>query len=141
MRPLVIGTYPPRVCGIATFTADVVASLEGRAGFQRPGVAAVVTDEQELGSDVVAVIGHDDAASYREAALLANDFDAVLLEHEFGIFGGADGEMILDLVDALEVPLVVALHTVLPRPSANQARIVRHLCDRAASVMVFTATA
>ena len=117
MRPLVIGTYPPRVCGIATFTADVVASLEGRAGFQRPGVAAVVTDEQELGSDVVAVIGHDDAASYREAALLANDFDAVLLEHEFGIFGGADGEMILDLVDALEVPLVVALHTVLPRPT------------------------
>ncbi len=141
MRPLVIGTYPPRVCGIATFTADVVASLAGRAGFERPGVAAVVTDAQELGSDVVAVIGHDDVASYREAAVVANGFDAVLLEHEFGIFGGPDGEMILDLVDALEVPLVVALHTVLPRPSSNQARIVRQICDRAASVMVFTATA
>src|SRR4249919_3793544 len=141
MRPLVIGTYPPRVCGIATFTADVVASLAGRAGFERPGVAAVVTDAQDLGPDVVAVIGHDDVASYREAAVVANGFDAVLLEHEFGIFGGPDGEMILDLVDALEVPLVVALHTVLPRPSSNQARIVRQICDRAASVMVFAATA
>ena len=100
-----------------------------------------MTDAQELGPDVVAVIGHDDVASYREAAVVANGFDAVLLEHEFGIFGGPDGELILDLVDALDVPLVVALHTVLPRPSANQARIVRQLCDRAASVMVFTATA
>ena len=141
MRPLVIGTYPPRVCGIATFTADVVASLEGRAGFERPGVAAVVTDAQELGPDVVAVIGHDDVASYREAAVVANGFDAVLLEHEFGIFGGPDGALILDLIEALEVPLVVALHTVLPHPSPHQARIVRQLCDRAASVMVFTATA
>ena len=141
MQPLVIGTYPPRVCGIATFTADVVESLGGNAGIDRPAVAAVITDEQELGSDVVAVIRHDDAASYEAAAVVANGFDAVLLEHEFGIFGGPDGELILDLVDALDVPLVVSLHTVLPHASANQARIMRRLCERAASVMVFTATA
>jgi len=141
MRPLVIGTYPPRVCGIATFTADVVESLGGNGGIERPGVAVVVTDAQDLGPDVVAAIGHDDAASYTAAAVVANGFDAVLLEHEFGIFGGPDGELILDLVDALEVPLVVSLHTVLPHPSPNQARIIRRLCERSASVMVFTATA
>ena len=141
MQPLVIGTYPPRVCGIATFTSDVVESLGGHAGIHRPAVAAVVSDAQELGPDVVAVIGQNDAASYKAAAAVANDFDAVLLEHEFGIFGGADGELILDLVDALEVPLVVSLHTVLPHPSPNQARIIRRLCERAVSVMVFTATA
>ena len=141
MRALVVGTYPPRVCGIATFTADVVQSLDGRYGLERPGVAAVVSDAQELGPDVVAAIGQEDAASYEEAARIANGFDVVLLEHEFGIFGGSDGELILDFVDALDVPLVVAMHTVLPRPSENQARIVRRLCDRAGSVMVFTATA
>ena len=141
MQPLVIGTYPPRVCGIATFTADVVDSLGGHAGIERPAVAAVVTDAQDLGPDVVAAIGHDDAASYEAAAVVANGFDAVLLEHEFGIFGGRDGDLILDLVEALEVPLVVSLHTVLPHPSPNQARVVRRLCERAVSVMVFTATA
>ncbi|HTN81934.1 MAG TPA: glycosyltransferase, partial [Acidimicrobiales bacterium] len=141
MQPLVIGTYPPRVCGIATFTADVVNSLDGNPGVERPGVIAVVTDEQELEPDVVAAIGHDDRASYRAAGAVANDYDVVLLEHEFGIFGGPDGEMILDFIDTLSVPLVVSLHTVLRHPSENQARVLRRLCDRAASVMVFTATA
>ncbi|RPI07410.1 MAG: glycosyltransferase, partial [Actinobacteria bacterium] len=64
-----------------------------------------------------------------------------MIEHEFGIFGGPDGEMLLGFVDGLDVPFVVSLHTVLPSPTANQKRVLRRLCERAAAVMVFTATA
>ena len=146
MRPLVVGTYPPRLCGIATFTADVVDAMSALPEVKRPAVAAVTRCDEPrrphaVSSDVGAVIEQENWASYRAAALVANTFDVVLIEHEFGIFGGPDGEMLLAFVDALDVPFVVALHTVLPSPTANQKRVLRRLCERAAAVMVFTATA
>ncbi len=146
MHSLVVGTYPPRLCGIATFTADVVDAIAAIPEVKRPVVAAVMTRDEPrrphaASSDIGAVIEQESWASYRSAALVANTFDVVLIEHEFGIFGGPDGEMLLGFVDALDVPFVVSLHTVLPEPTANQKRVLRRVCERAAAVMVFTATA
>ena len=125
MHSLVVGTYPPRLCGIATFTADVVDAMAAIPEVKRPVVAAVMTRDEPrrphaVSSDIGAVIEQENGASYRAAALVANTFDVVLIEHEFGIFGGPDGEMLLGFVDALDVPFVVSLHTVLPQPTANQ---------------------
>jgi hypothetical protein len=65
----------------------------------------------------------------------------VLLQHEFGIFGSVAGEYVLSFAEELAQPLVVTLHTVMPRPSPHELRVLTALCDRAARVIVMTDTA
>ena len=67
--------------------------------------------------------------------------DVVLIEHEYGIFGGEAGSYVLSLVQELRQPFVVTLHTVLSNPTQRQAEVLGELCHRAALVTVFTETA
>ncbi len=91
-----IGNYPPRKCGIATFTKDL------NDGFKTNGISTAVVamndglNQYNYPSDVVFEIEQNDLASYINAAefLHTNKFDAVILQHEFGIFGGQDGKHI-----------------------------------------------
>jgi polysaccharide biosynthesis protein PslF len=134
-RPRVglVGTYPPTRCGIATFTAALRDSLGCECGV----VAAV--DEPgslEFGPEVVAELAPGDELSMVAAADALEPFDAVLLQHEFGIYGGEDGMEVLQLVDLLTPPLVVVLHTVRRRPTRHQRRIVEELGAAAAVVVV-----
>jgi len=69
------------------------------------------------------------------------DVDVVLLQHEFGIFGGADGEYVLSFAQELAQPLVVTLHTVLSEPTPHQAEVLTDLCAEAELVIVMTDTA
>ena len=145
LRLAMIGTYLPRKCGIATFTADVTEKL---AAFERDIETTVYAlDRAERAGDYAGMAGGgivpvDQASreSYLGAARAINESGAgaVWLQHEFGIFGGHDGELVLDLVDALAAPLVVTFHTVLSQPSGNQRRIVEHLLTRASRVMVMS---
>ena len=78
----------------------------------------------------------------RAARMLGRlDVDVVLLQHEYGIFGGRDGEYVLSFAEELEQPLVVTLHTVLSEPTPHQLRVLAALCDRAELVIVMTDTA
>ena len=65
----------------------------------------------------------------------------VLLEHEYGIFGGRDGEYVLSFARELAQPLVVTLHTVLSEPTAHQLQVLTALCHEAERVIVMTETA
>ena len=67
----------------------------------------------------------------RRRGRVLDGFDAVIVQHEFGLFGGADGEDIVELVARLERPVIVVLHTVLETPSPNQRRIVERLAAAA----------
>jgi glycosyltransferase involved in cell wall biosynthesis len=93
--------------------------------------------------EVVATIRQEVASDYRAAAeeLGRANVDVVLIEHEYGIFGGNDGQFVLELANQLTVPMVVTLHTVLANPPAERARTMRALCQGAALIMVFTETA
>lgn len=137
----VIGTYTPRKCGIATFTADLTEQL----AVWHPEVSTQVFAVDHASTalhyeNVGAVIDCDSPDCYRQVARQINEsgYDAVWLQHEFGIFGGPDGEMVCEFVDRLAAPLIVTFHTVLAQPSDNQARIVRHLLARASRVMVMS---
>lgn len=90
------------------------------------------------GPHVCWTIEQEDAPGYRAAAAYINaqGFDVVCLQHEFGIFGGAAGELILDLIAAIRVPLVTTLHTVLDRPSPAQRRVIEAILDASAQVVV-----
>lgn len=156
LRTAFVGTYPPRQCGIATFTHDLAAAVRAaepaparRATWERPGQArpAITTDivaidyeERDFPNEVRHQLDPERPSDYLRVADRLNraGYDVVSLQHEFGIYGGADGERVLDLLDELEIPVVVTLHTVLRRPSDHQRRVMRGIVRSAARVVVLS---
>ena len=145
MRVAVVSTYQPRHCGIAMFSGDLRAALlEADSSLAVEIVSLIRGSHPHLHPpEVVATIRQDVASDYRAAAaeLGRANVDVVLIEHEYGIFGGNDGQFVLELANQLTVPMVVTLHTVLANPPASRARTLRSLCQQATLIMVFTETA
>ena len=146
MHVALLGTYRPTQCGIATFTADVESALRSHGATVTILAVRPEQSEQETRSDdgsPILTIARDDPESYVAAAqqLTSSGCEVVLIEHEFGIFGGAAGELLIRFTENLQVPYVVTLHTVLPEFAPDEARVVRALCRQAAAVTVFTGSA
>jgi glycosyltransferase involved in cell wall biosynthesis len=147
-EPVRIGicsTYAPRACGLATFAADLEHALLLSGDVAEVSILAMVEAEGasgELKSPVIAEINEDDADAYVGAAHRANAAcDVVIVQHEFGIFGGEDGELVLQFLGALRVPVILTLHTVLAAFSPSQASLLRAACSLVNEVTVFTPTA
>jgi glycosyltransferase involved in cell wall biosynthesis len=135
-----LSTYPPTQCGLATFAAALVAHLP------RPGdqVAVVrVLDEQvpHRATEVVYDLVAGSIASATGAAEVLNSFDVVIVQHEYGIYGGTDGQDVVSLLEALYVPTIVVLHTVLAKPTARQRAILIRVIAAAGAVVTMTKTA
>jgi glycosyltransferase involved in cell wall biosynthesis len=144
MRAAIVSTFPPRACGIGTFAADVRSALSGLDEIESVGKVVVVDDpSRPQRPGVIATISQARRGDYVRAARILGrrDVDVVLLEHEYGIFGGKDGEYVLSLAEELTQPLVVTLHTVLSEPTRRQARVLAALCSHAELVIVMTDTA
>lgn len=144
MRTAIVSTYPPRACGIGTFAADLRGTLLGVPEIEAAELVAVVSEPsspQRRG--LLATIAQSLRGDYvRTARMLGRlDVDVVLLQHEYGIFGGLDGEYVLSFAESLAQPLVVTLHTVLSEPTAHQLEVLTALCDEAELVIVMTDTA
>ena len=137
-----VGTYTPRRCGIATFTADLARAVASNDRRIVPMVLAVTDPpgQYQYPSDVKFDIRQNVKADYARAAEFLNysHVRVVSIQHEYGIFGGDDGGYILDFVDALHMPAVVTLHTVLKRPSENQKAIVQKLAAQCARLVVMS---
>ncbi len=142
-----IATYPPRQCGIATFTTDLYSSIKTFYNLDRRGdcknnlqVIALNNDSKkyDYGDEVSFTIRAQNKSDYRQAANFINlsPVDVVCLQHEFGIFGGKDGENVIPLIDALEKPVVTTLHTVLEKPTPGQLKTLKRICDSSTSVVV-----
>src|SRR5439155_10335410 len=141
-----VSTYAPRRCGIATFSEDLRAALGRVAPELAVSICAVDRDALPHPDEVDTVVCADRREDYRLAArrMAAHGVDAVLIQHEFGIFGGPDGAHVLVLAAELArlgVPYVVTLHTVVSDPTPHQAAVMRALCRDAAAVTVFSRTA
>lgn len=122
-----LSTYPPRECGLATFTEDLVNEIDKMA-FVRPIVIAVGDKEEYTNLQVKCKLSQHDRTSYMLTALWANDnVDLLVIEHEYGIFGGECGEYIIDLAKGLKIPFIVTTHTVLLEPSPKQRTVLRDL--------------
>ena len=143
-RVLLLGSYPPRECGIATFTHDILTSFDSAFG-ARSDVVAIDEpggEARRYPSEVVARLSEDDRFSYRETAAFINDQPAQILniQHEYGLFGGERGEWLIDLLDAVEKPIVLTMHTVLPDPDETMLRVTRAICERASKVVSLSGT-
>lgn len=133
-----VSTYPPAVCGLATFTASLRAALARIRGSDR-GLGIVALDEDGLGPPeggaVVAAMDPGDPWSVRSAAERVAGYDVVVLQHEYGIWGPDMGVAVLDFVNRLDNRLITTLHTLLTDPTPMQRRIVESLL-RSSSVTV-----
>lgn len=144
MRITIVSTYPPRACGIGTFSRDLRSAMVLADPTVEVDVLAIVRDQHAPSApEVLSVIRQDVRADYVAAPALLTErgTDVVLIEHEYGIFGGEAGAYVLSLVAELQLPYVITLHTVLSAPSAEQEKVLVELCRRAALVTVFTETA
>lgn len=140
-RFALIGCFRPRQCGIATFTSDVFDHLNAHSATLAIDVYAMRSrPDQPVDSDVRFAIDEKDDDSYRKAAeaINASGANAVWLQHEFGIFGGDAGDLVLELVDRLAAPLIVTLHTVLAEPNPAQRRVMERLVARASKLVVMS---
>jgi len=138
-----VSTYPPTVCGLATFTASLRSAIASTRGSSRGlGVLRQVDDVRDVwGYDSVHVHRRGDPWSLRAGVRHLNTFDAVSLQHEFGIYGGTDGREVLDLVDRLDVPVATTFHTMLADPTTNQRDIIERLSAGSERVVVMSETA
>lgn len=142
VRLALIGGFLPRRCGIATFTTDIYASLKAAAPDLAVDVYAMAPASVPTMFDPVVrtAITEGDANSFVDAArqIEASCADIIWLQHEFGLFGGLAGDMVLELVDRVAAPLIVTLHTVLAEPDADQRRVMERLIARASKLVVMS---
>ncbi|GAA4445194.1 glycosyltransferase family 4 protein [Ravibacter arvi] len=147
MKISFIATYPPRQCGIGTFTKNLFDAVTGSQGNNKSQGIVIAVDENmqhyDYPKEVVMSIRQEEQADYLKAADLINisGVDICILEHEFGIFGGQNGIYILPFLYRLEIPFLVTLHTVLKNPSYNERAVLKEICKLAHTIVVMNKTA
>lgn len=138
MKIAFIASFVPRKCGVATYTRDLSLEIQKKRipisifAMENPMIPTVYAPP------VIKTIQQEKIADYQEVAkqLNSSSIDIVHLQHEFGLFGGADGKYILELAQALKKPLIVTFHTVLLTPTDHQKYIIQELARLARNVIV-----
>jgi len=141
MTILNLSTYPPRKCGIASFSSDLRNSLAELG--EEIGVLALSDPDQhcDYPAEVICEIRQQEKSDYIEAAELVNSseiFTVVIIQHEYGIFGGKDGSYVLDFASHLKKPYILVTHTVLSNPSLRQKAVLETLIKKSAAVISMT---
>jgi len=159
MRIAFVSTYPPRRCGIATFTNDLMQAIREGDGHAQSRVAAI--DERNTvrayGSEVRWRIRQGGPVSYMAAAreIDRSNAEVVCVQHEFGLYGlwkgggfvgehwieGTYEDHLTPFLEELKKPALVTMHTVLPEPSPALKTAVRNIADAAHGLVVMAETA
>jgi polysaccharide biosynthesis protein PslF len=134
----ILSTFPPTQCGIATFSASLSDALT--AAGDSTGVVRLVDEPEPLSGRVIHHLVRDHG-SVAEAAVALDDHQVLIVQHEFGLYGGSDGAHVLDVIDLVAAPVIVIAHTVLSTPSIHQREILERVVDRADALVVMSMTA
>ena len=135
----VLGTYPPTVCGLATFTAALTDGLSANGAD-----VSVVRVSDGSSSPDVRVVGellNGSAASVAGSSELLNQNHIAVIQHEYGIYGGVDGDEVVEVVRGLRIPSIVVAHTVLKHPSPHQRAVLETIAAMADQVVVMSEAA
>ena len=137
-----LGTYPSTRCGIATFTRALRDALAALDGVDADVVRVVAHDEPGWPDDPGEPAGvavqwrQGDDGGLHEALAVVAGRDAVVVQHEFGIYGGRDGDEVVEFLEGCPVPKIVVLHTALAAPSHHQRYVLDAIADRADALVV-----
>lgn len=137
-----VSSYPPRRCGIATFTQDLVNAVGKFNPLNKAEIIPVIDDgsSYEYESNIKCQIVQSDFQGYMKAVDYINrlDLNLVNIQHEFGLFGGEEGEYIVHLIQKIKKPVVTTLHTILPNPSLKMEKVVQAIGKYSDAVVVLT---
>jgi len=140
-----LATYPPRKCGIGTFTHDLAKNVSKKYGEElsaRSRVSIAALNDRPEGYDYDSEVGFEINAmnrlDYRRAGDYVNlsDTKVVNIQHEYGIFGGEDGDNLLTFLESIRKPVVSTLHTILDDPSTHQREVLEKVCAKSTEVVV-----
>lgn len=144
MKMLIVSSYPPRECGIATFSQDIIQSIKKVFGDSLPIEVCALSNEgqrQEYGPEVTYQLKSKVLENYRELGEQINqrrDIGLVCIQHEFGLYGGENGDYLLNFLLTLNKPIITVFHTVLPECSEKQQKLVRSIADLSMKIIVLT---
>jgi len=140
---LIVSSFPPRVCGIATYTQDLTRALQNKfsSSFSIK-ICALESDETNLvySSDVKYILNTSSASEYGKTAAAINldhNIKIVLIQHEFGFFKEQE-QAFLEFIYELSKPVVVVFHTILPYPDEQLKLNVQHIAAACTSIVVMT---
>lgn len=146
MRIAIVGNFLPRRCGIATFTDNLTKAIQAATGKreQEPELLIVAMNDGDQTYDypeiVKCTIQQQNKAEYLKAATFINESgaDICIVQHEYGIYGGESGAYILSLMQALKIPVICTVHTVLQTPSYHERHILRRMGEIAQKLVVMS---
>jgi polysaccharide biosynthesis protein PslF len=135
----ILSTYPPTPCGLATFSAALSEGLCANGS----DVSVVRVADGSLSSDarVIGELVNGSATSVAATPELLNESDIAVIQHEYGIYGGADGDEVVDIIGGLHIPSIVVAHTVLKDPTPHQRSVLEAIAAMAAQVVVMSEAA
>ncbi len=133
-----VSTYPPTQCGIATFARSMTTAMN-RLG-QNVRILRLA-DGAICPTSSIIMGDHESSRDLPRTAHLLNDNDAVILQHEFGIYPGEDGDGVLDLLNETRVPVISILHTVSERPTHRQRRVMQGILHASNAAVVLSHSA
>ncbi|OGY21395.1 MAG: hypothetical protein A2126_01200 [Candidatus Woykebacteria bacterium GWB1_45_5] len=140
MRVIYVGSYIPRKCGIATFTKDLTNAINVLNPYNLTEIMAINdnTSAYDYPWEVKFRINQDDLKTYIAAAEYINNSSAevVCFQHEFGIFGGKNGEYAIPFLEQIRKPIVTTFHSVPDEPLESQKEIIRRICSLSAACVV-----
>lgn len=149
MKIICIGNYPPRQCGIATFTENLIQSILNVSGVQK--------DLLEI--EIIAMNDSDNVYQYPEIVkwsiqdqnksdyIRASEYinksgaEVCMLQHEYGIFGGESGLLLLALLRRIKIPIISTFHTVLQKPTFHQKEVLQKIAAYSSKVVVMNSLA
>ena len=135
----ILSTYPPTQCGLATFSAALTRGLEMNGA--SVGIVRVADGTGSPDPRVLAELDNGSPASVAEAAAELSNCDVAMVQHDYGLYGGPDGDEVLEIMRRLTVPSIVVAHTVLVEPTVHQKQVLEEIVDTASAVVVMAQTA
>ena len=135
----ILSTYPPTPCGLATFSAALARGLEANGA--EVGIVRLADGATSSDPRVLTEMDNGVPASVAGASAALNSCDVAVVQHDYGLYGGADGEEIIEILHRLTIPSIVVAHTVLLEPTDHQRRVLEAVADAASVVVVMALTA
>ncbi|MCK4588949.1 MAG: glycosyltransferase [Nanoarchaeota archaeon] len=142
---LYLGTYPPRECGIATFTRDLTAALDKKSPSSiKTKICAMNKNSVNIYNypeEIIFQIDDSNIQNYIDTAKKINQTEAIKLiniQHEFGIFGGEYGSYLIPFLEIIDKPIIITLHSLIPNPNKRLKQVVQSLAQNAVCLVVMT---
>jgi glycosyltransferase involved in cell wall biosynthesis len=144
-QPLILflSSYPPRRCGIATFTQDLSTAIDGLNGSELKSKFIAINDNgnYEYPDDVIFQVNENEVQDYIKTAEKINNMPnvrQVSIQHEFKLYGSEHGENLLSFLEVLEKPVVTTFHAVLSYPSEKRRETIRTIAEKSTHVIVMS---